>query len=104
MLGRSRRSSVSLPARGQRVRGQGSARRASRPSNEHWTARALSEREHQVALAAAEGSTNKEIAAELFLSPRTVELHLASAYRKLGVRRRSELAPLVSGPGVPKNT
>jgi DNA-binding CsgD family transcriptional regulator len=56
---------------------------------------ALSERERQVALAATEGRTNREIAADLFLSPRTVELHLASAYRKLGIRRRSELGRIV---------
>ena len=66
--------------------------------------RSLSEREHRVALAAAEGGTNREIAAELFVSPRTVELHLGSAYRKLGVRRRSELARLVDGRGMPKDT
>ena len=65
---------------------------------------ALSEREHQVALAAAEGGTNREIAAELFVSPRTVELHLGSAYRKLGVRRRSELARLVEVGGMSKDT
>ena len=43
-------------------------------------------------MAAAAGRTNKEIAASLFVSPRTVELHLAAAFRKLGVRRRAELA------------
>lgn len=63
----------------------------------------LSEREHQAVLAASEGRTNREIASELFLSPRTVELHLASAYRKLGVRRRSELARLIDGHGTSKD-
>jgi DNA-binding NarL/FixJ family response regulator len=52
----------------------------------------LTERERQVAEAAAAGRTNKEIAAQLFLSSRTVELHLSAAFRKLGVRRRAELA------------
>jgi DNA-binding CsgD family transcriptional regulator len=65
---------------------------------------ALSERERQVALAAVDGKTNREIGADLFLSPRTVELHLASAYRKLGIRRRSELGRLVSGLGVAEDT
>ena len=38
------------------------------------------------------GATNKEAAADLFLSPKTVETHLTRVYRKLGVRSRSELA------------
>ena len=40
---------------------------------------------------AAAGSTNKEIAAQLFLSVNTVETHLAHVYRKLGITRRWEL-------------
>jgi DNA-binding CsgD family transcriptional regulator len=83
---------------GLRAAGAATAQRAAGPLT------VLSEREHQVVLAAAKGRTNREIAAELFLSPRTVELHLGSAYRKLGVRRRSELASLLDGPGVPKDT
>lgn len=53
---------------------------------------ALTPAERRVALAAAEGRTNREIAAELFLSVRTVETHLASVYRKVGVRTRTQLA------------
>ena len=41
---------------------------------------------------AAEGRANKEIAAALFVSERTVESNLTRAYRKLGVRSRTELA------------
>ena len=62
---------------------------------------ALSERERQVAGAAATGKTNKEIAAELFLSHRTVELHLAATFRKLGIRRRTELAHVLGFAGNP---
>ncbi len=42
------------------------------------------------------GATYDEAASALFLSPRTIETHLRQAYRKLGVRSRSELATLVS--------
>jgi DNA-binding NarL/FixJ family response regulator len=41
---------------------------------------------------AASGRRNKEIAAALFLSVGTVEMHLSRVYRKLGVRSRTELA------------
>jgi DNA-binding CsgD family transcriptional regulator len=46
---------------------------------------------------AAAGSSNREIAAQLFLSPRTVGHHLYKAYPKLGVARRAELARLLPG-------
>jgi DNA-binding NarL/FixJ family response regulator len=51
----------------------------------------LTATEQKVAVLAARGRTNKEIAAELFLSPKTVEVHLTRVYRKLGVRSRTEL-------------
>jgi DNA-binding CsgD family transcriptional regulator len=56
----------------------------------------LTPQELQVSLAAAEGLTNKEIGARLFLSPKTVEFHLSRAYRKLGVTSRVELARLLT--------
>ena len=52
----------------------------------------LSSREREIALLAVAGRTNREIAADLFLSPRTVESHISSALRKLGCRSRGELA------------
>ncbi|MGD9573514.1 MAG: AAA family ATPase [Thermoleophilia bacterium] len=55
-------------------------------------ARLLSPRELQVALAVAEGATNREAATALLISPKTVETHLARAYEKLGVHTRAELA------------
>ena len=51
----------------------------------------LTASEERVAAAAAAGMSNKEIAASLFLSGKTVEFHLGRIYRKLGVRSRSEL-------------
>jgi len=57
--------------------------------------RHLTEREHVVARFAAAGHSNKEIAQQLGTSARTVGNQLQSAYQKLGVSSRHELAPLV---------
>lgn len=54
---------------------------------------ALSDREYEVCMSAAEGLSNAEIAKKLFLSPRTVEGHLQRAYGKLGVTDRRMLLP-----------
>jgi DNA-binding CsgD family transcriptional regulator len=56
--------------------------------------RELTPQELQVCLVVSEGATNQEAAAHLFVSPRTVEAHLTSAYMKLCVRSRSELVRL----------
>jgi ATP/maltotriose-dependent transcriptional regulator MalT len=45
----------------------------------------------RVAALAAAGSTNREVAGELFMSPKTVEAHLALVYQKLGIHSRAEL-------------
>ena len=50
----------------------------------------LSEREQEVPSLIATGSTNKEIAGQLHLSPHTVKEHTSAIYRKLGVRNRAE--------------
>jgi DNA-binding CsgD family transcriptional regulator len=52
---------------------------------------ALTPSEQRVAALAAEGRSNREIATELFVTVKTVEMHLRSAYRKLGVQSRTEL-------------
>jgi DNA-binding NarL/FixJ family response regulator len=70
-----------------------------------WAARARTELEHttarkdvptpterRIAELAASGMTNREIAATLFVSLKTVEANLTQVYRKLGVRSRAELA------------
>jgi DNA-binding NarL/FixJ family response regulator len=54
----------------------------------------LTPQELQVVRLAAAGLTNKEIAAQMYLSPRTIGHHLANVFPKLGVRRRTELAAL----------
>jgi DNA-binding CsgD family transcriptional regulator len=53
---------------------------------------ALTPRQRQICELAAAGKANRAIAGELFLSLKTVETHLAAAYRKLGVRGRADLA------------
>jgi GMP synthase-like glutamine amidotransferase/DNA-binding CsgD family transcriptional regulator/tetratricopeptide (TPR) repeat protein len=61
----------------------------------------LSSRELEVALAAIEGGSPQEIAEQLFLGPRTVELDLASAAIKLGVGSSAELASILQAPKGP---
>ena len=51
----------------------------------------LTTAERRVADLAAAGRSNKQIAAELFISPKTVEMTLSNAYRKLGIRSRAGL-------------
>ena len=52
----------------------------------------LSTHELRIALMVAQGMTNREVAAALFLSPKTIEFHLSRIYRTLGVRSRTQLA------------
>ncbi|MFI9252811.1 AAA family ATPase [Streptomyces sp. NPDC053069] len=57
---------------------------------------ALTPAEHRTALLAAEGLTNKEIADRLYVTRRTVELHLSRVYRKLSVSGRTDLPAAVA--------
>ena len=77
-----RQAREEIAASGARLR----PRRAGRPEE------GLSPRELQVATAVAGGLTNREAGARLFLSEKTIERHLGSVYRKLGLRSRTELA------------
>ncbi|MDQ4020937.1 MAG: LuxR C-terminal-related transcriptional regulator [Actinomycetota bacterium] len=63
---------------------------ASRPRREGSTTQ-LTPQEMQVALVVADGATNEEAAAQLFLSAKTIEFHLSNTYRKLGIRSRAQL-------------
>jgi DNA-binding CsgD family transcriptional regulator len=56
----------------------------------------LTPQELQIALHVAEGKTNRDVAAALFLSPKTVEFHLTRVYRKLNIHSRAELVRLFS--------
>ena len=57
----------------------------------------LTPSERRVAEMAADNMTNKDIAQALFVTPKTVEVHLSNAYRKLGIRSRRELPAALAG-------
>ncbi|MEU6700799.1 AAA family ATPase [Pseudonocardia sp. NPDC046786] len=78
------RAARELRATGERPRN----RTAARPTD------ALTAHELHVARLVATGATSREVATQLFLSPRTIEAHLRSIYRKLGISSRRQLREL----------
>ncbi|HEU4971250.1 MAG TPA: helix-turn-helix transcriptional regulator, partial [Gaiellaceae bacterium] len=61
---------------------------------------ALTPAEERVAALVCQGKTNREVAAALYLSDRTVEGHLARIFGKLGIRHRTELAGALQTRGI----
>jgi DNA-binding CsgD family transcriptional regulator len=74
----------------QELRASGETARKRDPS----TSLQLTPQEQQVASLVSRGHSNADVAAQLFLSRRTVEYHLSNAYQKLGVRSRGDLVRL----------
>jgi DNA-binding NarL/FixJ family response regulator len=70
----------------------GRAEREARRTGGRTAAAGLTTTEHRVAELVAEGRSNAEVAAALFVTVKTVEAHLSRIYAKLGVRSRTELA------------
>ena len=76
--------------------GTGAQRRRARDADRDE----LTPQELQIARLIAGGATNREVAADLFLSPKTIETHLTRIYRKLGLRSRSQLALWLATSGL----
>ena len=69
------------------------------PRLERSGVEALTPAERRVCVLAATGDlTNRDIAQRLYVTEKTIELHLTSAYRKLGIRSRFQLAPALDSP------
>ncbi|WP_434445473.1 helix-turn-helix transcriptional regulator [Lentzea sp. E54] len=67
------------------------------PPGRRNNALSLTPHEYRVASLVLEGNSNDEIAHKLSVSRRTIEFHLTSIYRKLGVRRRTQLSSALAG-------
>jgi DNA-binding CsgD family transcriptional regulator/tetratricopeptide (TPR) repeat protein len=79
----------------ERARGELRATGARTPTLQRTVLSELTPQEMQVAVSVGQGSTNRDAAAQLFISPKTVEHHLSSIYQKLGLRSRIDLARLL---------
>lgn len=86
------RARVELRATG----GAGESNAAIKSAAEAAGLEELTAHELQIARLVAYGLTNREAAAKLFLSPKTIEYHLSQIYRKLDLRSRTQLASLMA--------
>ncbi|WP_189331706.1 helix-turn-helix transcriptional regulator [Actinoplanes ianthinogenes] len=84
-----------LRAAGERS-GQDLRAAAERSGPKAWDGAALTAQQERIATLVAEGATNREVAQELHLSPRTVDHHLRNVFARLGVRSRTEMAHLLA--------
>jgi len=82
----------------EQARAELAATGATAPRRDWASSPRLTPQELQVARLAAQGLSNRDIAAHLFLSPRTVGYHLYKAFPKLGISSRSQLDPETFGP------
>ena len=85
-------TAMDLTAWAQRAADELAATGATARPRRPFTDEPLTSQETRVALLVARGLSNREVAAALFLSPKTIEHHLASVFRKRGFRSRTELA------------
>jgi DNA-binding CsgD family transcriptional regulator len=79
------RARIELEATGERI-----------PRRDPTAPERLTPQELQIALQVAEGKSNRDVAATLYLSPKTVEYHLTHVYRKLDIHSRAELIRLLA--------
>ena len=75
-------------ARELRATGEHPRSRTAQPTDD------LTAQEPHIARIVATGATSKEVAAQLFVSPRTIEAHLRNIFRKLGITSRRQLKDL----------
>jgi DNA-binding CsgD family transcriptional regulator len=83
-----------------RAAGEKAAERA-REGKERTSTAELTAQQERIAGLVADGATNREVAQQLHLSPRTVDHHLRNVFARLGVRSRTELARLIATRRVP---